>query len=321
MIGSTGRILTVGYPSLDHIARVERLGAPGETRIIEAPWPAPTPGGCAANVAVALAKLGLRAAASFAVGDDRDSRTFLDALSAAGVDVSGVEVRSGRSMPRSYLFLGRDGAELYFDPAAMRDWRAPRHLDLDGTQRVVVTVGPSDATVDVIRLAERRGIPVALQLKRDLTVFGPERLRGLLPHCDLVFANEDELAYLLGALGAADAPAVLALGPRWLVETRGAAGAVVHHQGGSDAVPVVPPGRVVEPTGAGDAFTAGVVYGLATGAPPLAAARIGAVLASFAVEGWGCQAGLPDLGAVRERYLIAFGEALAAASEAQGRAT
>jgi sugar/nucleoside kinase (ribokinase family) len=301
------RVLTVGYPSLDHIARVDRLGGRGETRIVKELWPSPTQGGCAANVAVALARVGVSVATCFAVGDDVESQSYVAELQRAGVDVSHVEVRPGQLMPQSYLFLDDRDSELYFDPGAMRDWKGPDSLDLSGTERLVATVGPVEVNLAVIELAEQRGIPIALQLKRDLIAFGPDRVRSLLAHCDLVFANQGEFEYLLSALKARDVEDVFVLGPHWVVETRGPAGAVVHHPAGSVEVPVVAPERVVEPTGAGDAFTAGVVFALLEGAEPVVAARIGAVVASFAVEGWGCQAALPTLPALRQRYHLAFG--------------
>lgn len=308
MSGRTGRVLTVGYPSLDHIAKVERIGGPGETRIVETMWPSPTLGGCAANVAVALAKLGVPAAASFAVGDDPDSEVFVAGLQHAGVDTSNISRRPGASMPRSYLFLDGEESELYFDPGAMRDWDGVDEADLSNVDRLIATVGPPEANLRAVALARRRGIPVALQLKRDLTAFAPERLTELLADCDLVFANHEELQYLLRALDVESVADALACGPAWIAETRGSAGAVLHHARGSVEVPVVTPPHVAEPTGAGDAFTAGVVFGLMEGTEPVVAGRIGAVMASFAVEGWGCQAGLPSLDRLRDRYGSAFGE-------------
>lgn len=305
MIG--GRVLTAGYPSLDHIARVERLGPPGETRIVEQPWRAATPGGCAANVAVALARLGTRTATCFAVGDDAGSNRYLEGLRRDGVDVGEVAILAGERMPQAYLFLDEHDTELYFDPGAMRDWLGPRALDLADTARVVVTVGPVAATIAVIEHAEKHGVPIALQLKRDLTAFEPYRLRAMLAHCDLLFANREEIAFLLEAVGVRHPSQILALGPRWIVETRGTEGAVLHHEAGELGVPVVRAKKTVDPTGAGDAFTAGVVFGLVAGAEPLVAARIGAVLASFVVEGWGCQQTLPGREELGERYRAVFG--------------
>lgn len=300
-------MLTVGYPSLDHIAKVEHLGASGETRIVAEHWPAATMGGCAGNVAVALARLGVAVGTCLAVGDDVESGRYVEHLRREGVDLDRVAIRAGEAMPRSYLFLDERGTELYFDPGAMRDWPGPAVLHLTDISRVVVTVGPVQVNNAVIDQAEEHGVPIALQLKRDLTAFGPGRLGSLLRHCDLIFANREEIDFLLRAVQGAGASELLALGPRWIVETRGAEGAVLHHDGGAVEVPVVPPRRLVEPTGAGDAFSAGVVFGLVSGVEPVVAARIGAVLASFAVEGWGCQQTLPGLEELSSRYREVFG--------------
>ncbi|NNL66103.1 MAG: carbohydrate kinase family protein, partial [Myxococcales bacterium] len=84
-------------------------------------------------------------------------------------------------------------------------------------------------------------------------------------------------------------------------------GASVLTADGEAEVPPVPAERTVDPTGAGDAFRAGLLFGCARGLPLETAARIGNVLGSMKVACDGPQGLATDLAAVRERYTRAFG--------------
>ena len=92
--------------------------------------------------------------------------------------------------------------------------------------------------------------------------------------------------------------------------TKGSKGSIVMWRGGETHVPAVPPAKFIDPTGAGDAFCAGMLWGARFGLAWDSAARIGTVVASFAIEELGAQTGLPNLAAVRRRYSEFFGEEL-----------
>ena len=305
-------VLCTGYPSLDHVARVCRPDVPGGTRVIQRHWSGGTAGGCAATVALALARLGAPSAVAFAVGDDGDSRTFLSELERSGVDTSRVEQRRGETLSRAYVVVDETGeSELFFDPAAARAWPGPPVLDLAGVGWLVVTVGPGAANRRFLTAARRAGVRVAWQLKRDRDAYPPAAFAAYLAASDVVFANEGEVRDLCGHLGVSDTRSLLAAGPSTIVVTRGADGAAVTDRHGTIEVPALA-ADVVDATGAGDAFTAGFLFGTIQRQPARTCARLGAVLASFAVEDWGAQSHLPTLAKAEQRYAVAFGEALAA---------
>jgi sugar/nucleoside kinase (ribokinase family) len=303
-------VLCTGYPSFDHLARVHRPEVAGGTRVIKRHWTEGTAGGCAANVAVALGCLGLRAGVGFAVGSDAESGAYLKLLEQAGVDTALVDRLEGERMPRSYFFVDDAGeCELFFDPAASRAWAGPEHLDLTGCHWLVVTVGPPGATKRFMREARRQGIPVVWQLKRDREAFPTTAFQEYLAASEIVFANEAELQDLCHQL-AVGAPAdLLQFGPKTIVVTLGARGARLTDENGTTEVPALPV-TSVDATGAGDAFTAGFLFGAYHQLPKLQCLRLAAVLASFAVEAWGCQSNLPSLEEAMQRYERAFDESL-----------
>ncbi len=69
----------------------------------------------------------------------------------------------------------------------------------------------------------------------------------------------------------------------------------------------MPPRVVLDPTGAGDGFTAGFLAGLLRGATPEIGAQVGAVVASFVLEAVGCQTNLPGWEQTMARYREHFG--------------
>lgn len=303
-------ILCTGYPSIDYIAHVHRPEVAGGTRIIKRHWTGGTAGGCAANVAVALSRLGLRTRVSFAVGSDEESGMYLERLEQAGVDVALVDRLKGEKMPRSYFFVDdTEECELFFDPAASRAWEGPQNLDLTGCRWLIVAVGPPRATQRFMREARRQGIPVVWQLKRDREAFPATAIQEYLAASEIVFANEGELQDLCHQLGVRAPADLLRFGPKTIVVTLGARGARLTDEHGTTEVCALP-ATPVDATGAGDAFAAGFLFGAYHQLPKLHCLRLGAVLASFVVEAWGCQSNLPSLEEAMQRYERAFEEPL-----------
>ena len=103
-----------------------------------------------------------------------------------------------------------------------------------------------------------------------------------------------------------DVPGILKLTPH-LITTRGEQGSLVQTDRGADTIPAVPVSQVLDPTGAGDAYRAGLLKGLALGLDWPEAARMGAVLASFCVEQQGTQEHRLEVPEFWGRYTEHFG--------------
>jgi adenosine kinase len=91
-----------------------------------------------------------------------------------------------------------------------------------------------------------------------------------------------------------------------IITTLGEKGAMVCHSGGDEFVPATPPTRVYDPTGAGDAFRAGLIKGLAEGKDMVLSAKMGSVSASFAVEQHGTQEHVYSVAEYWSRYEAHF---------------
>jgi len=307
-------VLTVGYPSLDWIYLIDRIPEVEQTaRILNRPAH-PAPGGCAANIAVACVRLGLRAGVVTVIGADSLGRTYVGALKAAGVDTRGITIAPGERSPHCLLLIDQEGHHLtFYDPGFSErkrlSFRIPGHWER-GIKMGVITVGPPALIRKAATWFQRHRIPMLWSLKGDPKAWPDSMLNWLAQHSQLIIMNDMEAIWLQEALQVRSWDALLAGSVRAIAITMGSHGSrVLDHQGWK-LIPAVPPRRLVDPTGAGDAFTAGFLWGWVHGLPPERCARVGAVVASFALEAWGAQQGLPTLFQVKDRYHRFFREPL-----------
>lgn len=133
-----------------------------------------------------------------------------------------------------------------------------------------------------------------------VTLYTKEALEKNLRQADIFIANEIELKQAQAALGYSRGE-ILKIGPRAVIETRGERGSVLYEKNKTIAVKPVAPKKVAEATGAGDAYRAGLIYGLLKGESLETACRIGSYLGAKNVEQVGGQAYR-----VREREVAAF---------------
>ncbi|MFC8694287.1 ribokinase [Streptomyces parvus] len=290
-------LLVVGSANADLVIGVERRPAPGET--VLGSDLAVHPGGKGANQSLAAARLGARTALLARVGDDDHGRLLLETQRAAGVDTDGVLIGGA---PTGVALIT---------------------VDPSGDNSIVVSPGangrlmPEDVRAAAPLLAAARVISVQLEIPLD-TVAETVRGRGsdtrlvlnpsppvplpgeVLAACDPLVVNEHEARYILGedaGEGPHDwAPALLALGPRSVVITLGAAGALVadSRTGSLDHL-VSPKVEAVDTTGAGDAFTAALAWRLGRGDDLRAAAAFAVRVGAAAVTARGAQESFPTL--------------------------
>ncbi|MEU2307293.1 ribokinase [Streptomyces misionensis] len=293
-------LLVVGSANADLVIGVERRPGAGET--VLGGDLSVHPGGKGANQAVAAARLGARTALLARVGDDGHGRLLLDSLRSAGVDPAGV-LAGGAPTGVALITVDPSGDNsIVVSPGANArlipaDVRAAEGLLR--ASRVVSTQLeiPLETVEEVVR-----ALPSGTRF-----VLNPSPPRPLpaevLAACDPLIVNEHEARVLLGGAGAGEEPedwarGLLALGPRSVVVTLGAEGALVHDGSGATRVASVKV-DAVDTTGAGDAFTAALAWRLGTGASLAEAAGYAARVGAAAVTKPGAQESYPTAEEVR----------------------
>ena len=226
------------------------------------------------------------------VGDDfRDSDVEL--LESHGVDISGLDRAEGETFRWRGVYDAEDmnirttletrlNVFGNFAPMLSEGHRAAPYLFL-------ANIAPS-LQLDVLRQMERRPHLVALDTMDYWIERSGQELVDAIKQSDVVFMDEREAKSFARASNAANAArAIHALGARTVVVKRGEYGALLFHDGAAFAAPALPLDRVVDPTGAGDAFAGGFMgYLSATGDLReegfRRATAAGAVMGAFAVE-------------------------------------
>ena len=304
-------LLATGYPSLDYICQVSHTPAIGETAIVRTPPSHYTFGGCGANVAVGLARLGFRAGVAMVVGDDAPGHDYVAYLQREGIDTRDVIRWPGAGTSESRLYVNPDGEyQNFFYPGAAGAWQGKLTLaSLADARYALLTVGALHYNRQFVQLVLEAGVPLIWQLKPDVYAYPPDALTNLTRSSVLLMMNRIEADYLTRTLGVSSPADLLSDETQLVVVTLGADGSRIFDETGVYEVPSVPPAQLVDPTGAGDAFTAGFLAGWLPGRPPVVCGRMGAVVASFVLEKVGCQTNLPNWEMLLARYAKHFGQA------------
>jgi len=282
-----GRVFVVGSLNLDLVLAVETCPAPGETVLARAV--SRGCGGKGANQAVAAARAGAQVLMVGCVGDDPGAGLLRDALGAAGVDASGVVGVHGES-GLAVVTVSADGEnQIVVAPGA--NLQADEGVVSAGLASLGagdVVLAQAEIPVAAIRatakVAKERGARFVLNLAPPLDLI----LEGL--ELDTLLVNQHEAA----AIAAGNSPEELACGladrlATRVVVTLGAEGVMVAGDGPPHRLAAYPPARVVDTTGAGDAFAGAFAAALADGAGVDDAVRFGAAAGSLTVAAAGAQ--------------------------------
>ncbi|MFF9806097.1 ribokinase [Streptomyces coeruleorubidus] len=287
-------LLVVGSANADLVIGVERRPGAGET--VLGSDLAVHPGGKGANQAVAAARLGARTALLARVGDDAYGRLLLDSQRSAGVDTVGVLV-GGAPTGVALITVDPSGDNSIVVSPGANGRLAPEDVSAAGclfqSSRVVSAQLeiPLETVVEVVR-------NLAPESRFVLNPSPPRRLpREVLAACDPLIVNEHEAKVILGSAAVGDSPGdwariLLAKGPRSVVVTLGAEGALVASAEGVSRVPSVKV-SAVDTTGAGDAFTAALAFRLGAGESLAEAAAYAARVGAVTVTREGAQASFP----------------------------
>jgi sugar/nucleoside kinase (ribokinase family) len=300
-VNARPRVLCAGILVADLvIPPLAELPAPGELTASDDFLLAP--GGCAANVAISLAKLGIPSAVSGRVGADFFGDFLQGELHAFGVDTSGLRRSPDRGTSKTVV-LPVAGQDRRF----VHSFGANADFTVQDVDRSLLAlcdvfylgghlVLPSVSAPELAQLcAEARagGARTVLDVVVPLgAAVSLDSVREILPHVDVFVPNEDEARALTGEPDPRrQAARLLEAGAGTVIVTRGVEGAVLRSR---DELLEVPAPRVasIEQSGAGDAFSAGLITGLLAGWDAERRVRFASVIGASATTALGCTAGV-----------------------------
>lgn len=285
-----GRIVVIGAAGFDLVGRPHRelrMGTsnPGTLRF--------SLGGVARNVAENLAQLGAETVLITALGDDQQGRMIREQAGRVGMTIDPVLAGPGTKTGAYLAVLDESGGlQLGLDDMAAIHQLSPRAIrdrqhHLEGALAVVVDANlPPETLQTVLELCQRARIPVAA----DPTSLGlADRLRPHLPGMWIVSPNQAEAEVLTGVQIRGDSEAIeagrklVAAGVKTVLITRAEFGVSYATSDVTGQVPAVQT-EITDPTGAGDALLATVVFSLLNGIPIDESVRLGVTAASLTLR-------------------------------------
>ncbi|MBX6316031.1 MAG: carbohydrate kinase family protein [Isosphaeraceae bacterium] len=245
-------------------------------------------GGTAANIAYNLALLGERPVVVGTVGDDfADDRHWLESR---GVDTTGLKVIPNEHTASCFINTDlQDNQITAFYPGAMAHAASISLRELGVSKNDLVVIAPNDPKAIVRYTAEctEAGIPYLYDPSMQLPRMDKAQLEAGCRGARVLAGNDYEFGMMAEKMGLAE-DTLRRLVPI-TVMTRGEAGSLLTVEGQEYEIPPARPEKVVDPTGAGDAYRAGFVTGMARGFSWPVVGRLAALAAVYAIEQRGTQ--------------------------------
>jgi adenosine kinase len=261
-------------------------------------------GGCAGNIAYNLALLGGRGAPMATVG--HDFAPYGEWLRERSGDLTHVRTVEHEFTAQAFITTDLDDNQITaFHPGAM----SHSHLNLvpNGAGITLGIVAPDgrDGMVQHAAQFAEAGIPLLFDPGQGLPMFGGQELLDFVGKSTWIAVNDYEGQMLAERTGLSLRD--IARRVRALIVTRGAEGSVIHADGREIVIPAVRPEAIVDPTGCGDAYRAGLIYGLQNGLDWETTGRIASLMGSIKIAHSGTQHHRFTRDEFDSRFRAAFG--------------
>jgi len=244
-------------------------------------------GGCAGNIAYNLKLLGDVGYPMATVG--RDFGPYREWLTETGVPADYVRVIHSEHTAQAFITTDQDDNQITaFHPGAMQQSHANKVSDAQGIGLGIVAPDGRDGMIQHAEQFASAGIPFIFDPGQGLPMFGGEDLKRFISQATWVAVNDYEwqLVQQKTGWGVRD----VMQHAQALIVTRGGEGSVIYTQGGEEiAIPCARAAQVVDPTGCGDAYRAGLIHGLLHNLDWKTTGRIASLLGAIKIESRGTQ--------------------------------
>ncbi len=262
-------------------------------------------GGCAANIAYNLRGLGGEPVILAAVG--HDAVEYVERLAAHGIDTGAMRVDEAHYTAQAFITTDlADNQITAFHPGAMSIAHLVRVDSALPACWGIVGPNGKQAMIDHARGLADAGVPFVFDPGQGLPMFDGEELRRFIDAATAVVVNDYEAAMLVERTGMSEE--AIAREVDALIVTKGGDGSELYHGGVRERIEAAPVRATVDPTGCGDAYRGGLLYGLANGSDWLRCARLGSLMGAIKIESQGPQNHPVDRDAIAARFEQAWGE-------------
>jgi adenosine kinase len=265
-------------------------------------------GGCAGNVAYNLRLLGGEPLVMATVGTDFGP--YREWLAGQGVDLTHVREVPGMLTAQAYITTDLDDNQITaFHPGAMNE--AHRNVVPAGHKAIELGIVSPDGRQGMLDHAAQlraAGVPFMFDPGQGLPMFGGDDLRQFVELATWVAVNDYESRLLVERTGWSEEQ--LAAKVQALVVTHGGKGSTIHAGGERVEIPPVKPRAVLDPTGCGDAYRAGLLHGITRGLSWAETGRLASLLGALKIAHKGTQNHRFTAASLAREYHAAFGHDL-----------
>ncbi|AWN17796.1 carbohydrate kinase family protein [Salinisphaera sp. LB1] len=264
-------------------------------------------GGCAGNIAYSLALLGGDGKAMGTVGTDFDD--YADWMDQHGISRDHILRIDDAYTAQAYITTDMDDNQITaFHPGAMNHAHEQAVPDNAGITLGMVSPDGKDGMVAHAQQFADAGIDFIFDPGQGLPMFNGAELNTIIDQAAYLAVNDYESKLVRDRTGMSEAEIAARL--KALIVTKGAKGSVIYADGKTYEIPTGSPSALSDPTGCGDAFRAGLIYGLQQGYDWATTGRIASLMGTIKIERPGTQNHAFTMDEFKARYAKEFGHAL-----------
>ncbi|MBS0309624.1 MAG: carbohydrate kinase family protein [Proteobacteria bacterium] len=261
-------------------------------------------GGCAGNIAYNLKLLGGDPHIMATIGMDGES--YLDRLKHLHISTRHIRSVESAYTAQAFITTDSDGNQLTaFHPGAMTMSHLNKVASVDHVALAIVAPDGRDGMLQHAADCDAQEIPFIFDPGQGLPMFNGEELEHFIELASHVAVNDYEAELLLERTGLSLEQ--IAHRVEALIVTRGELGADIFVKGKHFSIPVVPVEQVIDPTGCGDAFRAGLLYGITQQMDWETTGRLASLMGAIKITHQGGQNHAPSRVEIEDRFQQAFG--------------
>lgn len=287
-------VLFFGDINVDNIFTVSEIPEPG--RDVYSDQAQMKLGGAVCNSAVVLSGLGQTCAILGAVGDDVWADIVHQELTHAGVDTNFIIRKNDKGTGLIFIAVIPDGERTMFSYRGANTIITPQDLPddlLDGVSLVqfsgyaFMSSPQKDTAWRLLEMSKERGIPCSMDTGLDPVIHQPDGMQEVISQINILITGEEEAKQLTGkSTHEAQINTLIDAGLEWAAIKLGSAGAILGWKGGLTSQPAFPV-SVKDTTSAGDAFSAGIIFGYQQDLSPETSLTLANILGGLATTVYG----------------------------------
>lgn len=261
-------------------------------------------GGCAGNIAYNLKLLGGEPLIMATVG--QDAAPYLERLTALNISTRCVRVIESSYTAQCFITTDANNNQITaFHPGAMMYSHENKVADAGAVKFAIVAPDGRDGMLQHAEQSAALDIPLIFDPGQGLPMFSGDDLKHFIDLATYVAVNDYEAEMLMARTGLTLEQ--IAQQVSALIVTRGEHGAEIFTDNQKIDIPCVPATTIADPTGCGDAFRAGMLFGLTKGMDWATIGRLSSLMGSIKIASQGPQNHAPSLAEIEERFYQSFG--------------